>query len=91
MSNIEMDSKVKELRELKRMKDELEGMIENLQDELKNYMSEHDTDTLRGVDWRITWKEYSSSRIDTTAFRKALPDLAAQFTKVGTYKRFCLA
>lgn len=90
MSNIEMDSKVKELRELKRMKDELESMIEGLQDELKAVMTARGTDILQGVDWKVTWKQYSSSRIDTTALRQALPDLAARFTKVGVYKRFSL-
>ena len=90
MSNNEINGKVKELRELKRMKDELEAMIEGLQDEIKADMTVRGTDTLSGVDWKITWKEYQTSRLDTTALRKALPELAAQFTKVNTYKRFSL-
>lgn len=58
MGNRKMDNKVKELRELKRMKDELEAMIESLQDDIKADMTVRGTDTLNGLDWKITWKEY---------------------------------
>ncbi len=86
-----MDSKVKELRELKRMADELAGEIEAIQDEIKAHMTEQDTDTLTGDDWKVTWKAVTSKRLDTTALKKALPDVAEQFTKESTSKRFVLA
>mgnify|MGYP000746716448 FL=1 len=35
MGNIELDSKVKELRELRRMAEELQGEIDSLQDSIK--------------------------------------------------------
>ena len=50
MSISELDMKVKELRELKRMADELAGEIEALQDGIKAHMTEQDTDTLTGTD-----------------------------------------
>lgn len=91
MNAIEMNGKVKELRELRRMADELSGMIEAIQDEIKAAMKEQDTDTLTGPDWKVTWKPVTASRLDTTALKKALPDLAAQFTKSSTSRRFVLA
>ena len=66
MSISELDMKVKELRELKRMADELAGEIEALQDGIKAHMTEQDTDTLTGTDWKITWKAVTSNRMDTT-------------------------
>ena len=33
----------------------------------------------------------TSARIDTGALRKALPDVAAAFTKESTVRRFCVA
>lgn len=90
MNRNEMNQKIKDLREYKRMRDELEAMIENLQDDIKAEMTAQGTDTLIGADWKVTWREYKSSRIDTTAFRNALPELAEKFTKVGVYKRFSL-
>lgn len=90
MSINELDMKVKELRELKRMADELAGEIEALQDGIKAHMTEQDTDTLTGTDWKITWKEVTSNRLDGTALKKALPDIAAAFTKASVSRRFTL-
>lgn len=71
----EMDSKINELRELRRMADELAAEI----------------DSISGTDWKVTYKAVTSSRIDTSALKKALPDLAQQFTKTTTARRFCVA
>ena len=51
-------------------------------------MTEQDKDTLTGIDWKITWKAVTSKRLDTTALKKALPDVAERFTKESTSKRF---
>lgn len=90
MCQNELNQKIKDLREYKRMKDEIETLIESLQDDIKAEMTAQGTDTLVGTDWKVTWREYTAARIDTTAFRNALPDLAEKFTKVGVYKRFSL-
>lgn len=86
-----MDAKVKELRELKRMQEELAAEIEAIQDELKAHMDAHGMDTLLGFDWKVTWKAVTSSRLDTTALKKELPDIAARFMKQTTARRFVLA
>ena len=91
MSISELDMKVKELRELKRMADELAGEIEALQDGIKAHMTAQNTDTLTGTDWKITWKEVTSNRLDSTALKKELPDIAARFMKASTSRRFTLA
>ena len=91
MSISELDMKVKELRQLKRMADELAGEIEALQDGIKAHMTEQDTDTLTGTDWKITWKAVTSNRMDTTALKKELPDIAARYTKASVSRRFTLA
>ena len=56
MSIIEIDSQVKELRELCCMVDELQAMIDSLQDTIKAEMNARKVDTLNGSDWKITWK-----------------------------------
>ena len=81
MSNNEMDSKIKELRELRRMAEELAAEIDSIQDTIKQHMDAEGVDTISGNDWRVTYK----------AVKKALPDLAAQFTKTTTARRFCVA
>lgn len=91
MSINDMDSKIKELRELRRMADELAAEMENITDSIKRHMDAEGVDTLNGTDWKVTYKAVTSSRLDTTALKKALPDLTAQFTKTTTARRFCIA
>ena len=91
MSINEMDSKVKELRELRRIADELAAEIDSIQDAIKAHMDAEGVDSLNGTDWKVTYKTVTSSRIDTGALKKALPDLAQQFTKTTTARRFSLA
>lgn len=91
MSNTEIQSKVNELRELRRMADELAGEIENITDSIKAHMDAEGVDTISGTDWKVTYKAVTSSRIDTSALKKAFPDLAQQFTKTTTARRFCIA
>ena len=91
MGTIELDSKIRELRELRRLADELQQEIDGLTDQIKAVMTERDTDTLTGDDYKITWKAVTSSRLDTAALKKALPQVAEQFTKTSTSRRFVLA
>ena len=62
MSMNELEAKVAELRELRRMADELAGEIAATEDALKAYMTENGTDELYGPSFKITWREVTSSR-----------------------------
>ena len=91
MSVIELNGKVKELRELRRMAEEIAAEIEALQDTIKAEMTARNTEEISGTDWSITWKSVKSSRLDTTALRKAMPDVAAAFTRESVTRRFVVA
>jgi len=91
MSSNEMESKIKELRELRRMADEIAAEIETLQDAIKSEMTARNTDTLTGADWKITWKAVTSKRFDSAAFKKTHGELYDQYTKETTSKRFLIA
>ena len=91
MSVIEMDGKIKELRVLRRMAEELQAEIDSLQDTIKAEMTARNVDTLAGTDWRVTWKNVVSNRLDSSALKKELPEIAARFMKQNTVRRFVLA
>ena len=91
MTTTEMIDKVQELRELKRMQEELAVEIEAIQDSIKAEMIAQDVETLAGTDWKVTYKSVTTSRLDATALKKTLPDIAAKFMKQTTTKRFLLA
>lgn len=91
MSRQDIEGKVQEIRELKRMQEELSAELEALTCEIKAHMDAEGVDPISGTDWKVTYKAVTSSRIDTSALKKALPDLAQQFTKTTTARRFCIA
>lgn len=74
MSDRNMEAKVKELMELKRMQEELAAEIEAAEQAIKDVMGEEEI-LLAGA-YKVTWKPVTSTRIDTTALKKAMPDIA---------------
>ena len=88
MSNPTMESKVKELLELKRMKEELEAEINGLEDTIKAVMG--DEETLLAGAFKVSWKTFTSSRFDSTRFKKEHAELAAAYTKTTTARRFSI-
>lgn len=91
MSTIELTSKVKELKELKRMAEELTAEITAIEDTIKQEMTARATDELITGEYKIRWKEVISNRFDTTTFKKTHTDLYEQFTKTTTTRRFTVA
>jgi predicted phage-related endonuclease len=88
MSNPNMESKVKEFMELKRMKEELEAEITAMEDEIKSVMG--DEETLLAGAFKVDWKTVITSRIDTAALKKVMPEIAERFMKQTTTRRFCV-
>ena len=91
MSKNELERNVKDLRELRRMADELGAEISALEDSIKAYMNDLNTDTLRGTGFLITWKNVTSSRLDSKALKAEVPELWQRFSKQTTTRRFVLA
>jgi len=88
MSNPNMEAQIKDLLELKRMREELDNEIQAAEDAIKQVMGEEET-LLAGA-FKVSWKNFTSSRLDSTALKKAMPEIAAQFTKQTTTRRFCV-
>lgn len=91
MSANELDMRVDKIRSLKRLIEEAEAEITGIEDEIKARMTELDTDELRGGTCKVTWKQVSSTRIDSKALKKELPDIAAKYSSITTYRRFLIA
>ena len=91
MSMNELETKVNELRELRRMAEELAGEISAAEDALKAYMTASGTDELTGTSFKITWKEVTSNRLDSKALKAAAPELWQRYSKATTSRRFIVA
>ena len=88
MSINEIKAKAEELKELKAMQEELAAEISAIEDEIKAAMGDQEQIIAGG--YKITWKTVTTSRLDSAALKKALPDIAAKFMKQTTSKRFCI-
>ena len=89
MSTHELESKIRELRQLRQLIAEAEAEVEAITDTIKAHMG--DTEELRAGEYRVTWKSVQSARIDTAELKRALPEIAAAFTRETTVRRFCVA
>lgn len=88
MSNNEIAAKIRELRELQALIEEAEAAAEAIKDEIKAVMGEEEE--LHAGEYKVTWKSVTSTKLDTTALKKALPEVAARFSKETTARRFCV-
>lgn len=91
MNRNEINETVKNIRELKRMKEEIESEIAAEEDRIKEEMNRTSNYTITGDDYKVTYTEVTSTRIDTAALKKALPDVVEKFSKTSTTRRFCIA
>ena len=90
MNKQELTQKVRELKELKTMQDELQAEIIAIEDEIKAEMTEQNVTEMVVDVFKIRWTPVTSNRFDTTAFKKVYTDLYNQFIKVTETKRFSI-
>lgn len=90
MSSNEISKTLKDLYELRAMRTELDDEITALEDQVKAEMAERGVDELEGAGHTAKYAEYTSMRFDASAFKKAQPELAAEYTKATTARRFTL-
>ena len=88
MSMNEIESKIRELRELQALIEEAQTEAEAIKDAIKAHMG--DSEELRAGEYKVTWKAVTAARLDTVALKKALPDVAVAFTRETTTRRFCV-
>lgn len=89
MSTTEIESKVRELRQLQQLIEEAQTEAEAIKDAIKAHMGS--AEELRAGEYRITWKPVITARVDTKALQAAMPDVAQAFTRETTSRRFCVA
>lgn len=89
MSTKELESKIRELRELQALIEEAQAEAEAIKNTIKATMG--DSEEVWAGGYRVTWKNVESARIDTKALKAAAPDLVARFTKTTITRRFCVA
>lgn len=93
MTSRRMNKVLAELKEYNQMKKQLDAQIKALQDECKEYMTEHELSELFNDDNSIVarYSEVISTKFDTTAFKKSeWSELYQEYSKKVTSMRFTL-
>ena len=89
MSTHELEIKCRELRQLQALIEEAQAEAETIKDAIKAAMGSQEA--VQAGEYRISWKSVTTARLDAAALKKALPDVAARFTKETTVRRFSVA
>lgn len=91
MSENTLKAKVRELKELKAMQDELNAEITAIEDEIKAVMLDNGTEEMNVDVFKIRYKLVESTRFDSAAFKATHAELYNQYTKTTTSRRFSVA
>ena len=91
MERTELEKKVRELKELKVMQEELQAEITAIEDSIKAEMTAQNVNELTIDVFKIRWVPVTSNKFDTTAFKNKYIDLYNQFIKVIETKRFSIS
>lgn len=83
-----LDSLMREIAEYTRMAEEIAATLDSLKDILKKHMEENGLDSIAGSEHKASYKAVTSSRIDTTALKRDMPEIAAKYTKTTNTRRF---
>lgn len=86
-----IDAIMAELAQYIRMQEEAAAMVESLKDQLKERMTAAGVDSIAGSEHKATYKAVTSSRVDTAAIKRDMPEVAARYTKTTTTRRFTFA
>lgn len=91
MTSANIELKVKELKELQRMSEELNAEMESIKDELKRELETRNTEELTTALYKVRYTTVKMRRFDGTAFKKVYGELYNQFTKETITRRFSIA
>lgn len=91
MGNNEMVSKIREMREYKRMAEELLALADSIADELKAVMIEANAEKMIVGEYKLSYTEISRTDIDKKRLEAEQAEIYAAYLKYSSYKRFLVS
>ena len=88
MSTQEITAAVTELQELRRMQEEIAAEADAIADRIKEHMNAAGLEMLTAGPFKVSYTTVSSTRIDTTALRRDLPEIWQEYGRTTESRRF---
>lgn len=91
MGNNEMVLKIREMREYKRMAEEMLAIADGIADELKAVMVEANVEKMIVGEYKLSYTEISRTDIDKKRLEMEQSEIYAAYQKHSSYKRFLVS
>lgn len=91
MSTIEITSKIEALKEWEQLLAEAQAEAEAIKDEIKREMDARGVEELEAGTHIVRWTSVLTQRFDSTAFKKALPDVYKAYIRQTSSRRFTIS
>ena len=91
MSTIEIAAKIAELQELEALIEEAKAEADSIRDTIKAEMNSRGVEEMEVGTNIVRYTSIVSNRFDSTAFKKALPEVYKAYTKASTSRRFTIS
>jgi len=87
----DLTTTAREYREIQALIKQLEAEAETLKQKMIAEMDVQQAESITAGEYTIRYSIYASNRVDTTALKKELPDIAARYIKSTVSTRFQVA
>lgn len=91
MSTIDLETKITQMQEWEALAEEARAEAEALRDEIKAELTNRNAEEVTTGKYIIRWTSVLSQRFDSTAFKRAMPDVYKAFTKQVSSRRFSVS
>jgi len=91
MSSIELETRIQKLQEWEALAADAAAEAEAIRDSIKAEMLAREAEEVTVGKYIVRWTTVLTQRFDSTAFKKALPDVYKAYTKQTTSRRFSIA
>jgi len=91
MSINELENRIAKMQEWEALAAEAQAEAEAIRNTIKAEMQERDTEELQAGRFIIRWTSILTSRFDSAAFKKAMPDVYKAFLKQSASRRFTIS
>ena len=91
MSTIDLEIKITQIQEWEALAEEAKAEAEALRDEIKAELTQRNAEEVTTGKYIVRWTSVLSQRFDSTAFKRAMPDVYRAFTKQVSSRRFSVS